>query len=170
MSGFRTTIIVTALASTLRASPAQAQGGGGPETSVVAGPAPFDLSGTGTGLAVNLGLAFRPARRLVVEPGLGFFTYRNDFHQRSHWFFPELSLQAEAQRGRLRPFIGGGGGAGVQSRVGSDRWVGTLHAVAGVRLRIGRGWGGRAELRVRAVPPFSGHTIDFGLGLVRGMI
>jgi len=149
---------------------AHAQGGPGPETSVVAGPSPYDLSGNGTGLAINAGLAFRPARALVVEPGLGFFTYRNDFGQRSHWFFPELSVQAEAGRGRLRPFVGGGGGAGVQSRVGSDRWVGTLHAVTGLRVRLGRSWGGRLELRLRGVPPFSGHTLDFGLGLVRGMI
>lgn len=141
----------------------------GPESSLVAGPSPYDLSGTGTGLAVNLGVAFRPARGFIVEPGLGFFTYRNDFGQRSHWFFPELSLQAELRAGNLRPYLGVGGGGGVQSRVGSDRWVGTLHGVAGLRLRLGRSWGLRGELRARAVPPFSGHTLDFGLGLVRGM-
>jgi len=164
---------VVALLLVLALSPlsqVQAQGGPGPETSVVAGPSPYELSGSGTGLAVNAGLAFRPARALVVEPGLGFFTYRNDFGQRSHWFFPELSLQAEVRRGGVRPFIGGGGGAGVQSRVGSDRWVGTLHAVTGLRVRIGRSWGGRTELRLRAVPPFRGYSFDFGVGLVRGML
>ena len=146
-----------------------AQGGPGPESSVMAGPSPYALSGTGTGLGVNLGIAFRPVGGLVIEPGLGFFTYRNDFKQRSHWFFPELSLQAEVRSGSLRPYVGAGGGAGVQSRVGSDRWVGTLHAVAGLRLRLGQSWGVRGELRARAVPPFSGHTLDVGIGLVRGM-
>jgi hypothetical protein len=137
---------------------------------LLAGPSPYDLSGSGTGLIVSLGLAFRPAARLLVlEPALGYFTLKNDFGQRSHWFFPELSLQAEARLGGFRPYLGGGGGAGIDARVGSDRWVGTLHVAGGLRLRIGRSWGGRAELRLRAVPPFRGHTLDFGFGLVRGM-
>jgi hypothetical protein len=149
---------------------AEAQRAPGPETSIVAGPSPYQLAKSGTGFALNAGLAFRPARRvLILEPGLGFFLFRNDFGQRSHWFFPELSIQAEAGLGSVRPFVGGGGGFGIEARIGSDRVVGTLHAIAGLRLRLGKGWGARGEVRWRGVPPGSGHTVDFGLGFMRGI-
>jgi hypothetical protein len=109
------------------------------------GPSRYELTKTGTGFAGKLTVAFRPTRILVIEPTLGYLTYRNDFGQRTHWFFPELSFQAE------------------------EHWDGTLHATGGLRLRLGRSWGGRAEIRWRAVPPWSGHAIDFGIGLARGM-
>lgn len=141
----------------------------GPESSVLLGPSRYELTKSGTGFAGKLTVAFRPTRILVIEPTLGYLTYRNDFGQRTHWFFPELSFQAEARLGRWRPYAGIGGGAGVASLVGREHWEGTLHAAGGLRLRLGRTWGGRAELRWRAVPPWSGHAIDFGFGLARGM-
>jgi hypothetical protein len=61
------------------------------------------------------------------------------------------------------------GGAGIASLVGPDRWHGTLHGMAGLRFRLSRGWGGRAQVRIRAVPPWSGHTTDFGFGLIFGV-
>ena len=142
----------------------------GPETSFLLGLSRYDLTQSGTGFAGAAGLAFRPSRRvLLLEPSLGYLTYRNDFGQRTHWLFPELSIQAELRVGILRPFIGGGGGAGVASQVGSDRWHASLHGVGGFRLRLSRSFGGRAEVRLRAVPPWSGHTIDLGFGVIRGL-
>jgi hypothetical protein len=142
----------------------------GPEWSLLIGPARYDLTSSGTGFAGQAGLAFRPVRRvLLLEPSLGYLTYRNRFGLRDHWFFPELSIQAEVRLGMLRPFVGGGAGAGVASLVGSDRWHGALHGVTGVRLHLGRDWGGRAEVRIRAVPPWSGHTTDFGFGVILGL-
>jgi hypothetical protein len=141
----------------------------GPETAFLIGPSRYDLTQSGTGLAGSAGLAFRPVQHFLLEPSLGYLTYRNEFGQRSHWFFPELSVQAELRAGVFRPFIGGGGGAGVASVVGADRWHASLHGVGGFRLRFGRSWGGRAEVRLRAVPPWSGHTIDFGFGVIRGV-
>ena len=151
---------------------AVAQQAPGPETSLILGPSDYDLStGSGTSFAVSAALAFRPTHGvLVVEPSLGYLTYHNDFHQRAHWFFPELSFQAEAAKGNLRPFIGGGGGVGIGSRVGGNRYEATLHALAGLRLRLGSGWGARVEVRLRSVHPFSGHTADVGIGVVRGIM
>jgi hypothetical protein len=146
------------------------RGAPGPETALLIGPSLYDFTGSGTGFSGLAGLAFRPTRRvLLLEPSFGYLTYRNEFGQRSHWFFPELSLQAELQLGILRPFLGGGAGAGVASAVGADRWHGSLHGVAGFRLRLSRGFGGRAEARVRMVPPWSNHTIDFSFGVIRGL-
>ena len=151
------------------AVPVWSQRSPGPESSVLVGPSRYELTKTGTGFAGKLTVAFRPTRILIIEPTLGYLTYRNDFGQRTHWFFPELSFQAEARLGRWRPYAGIGGGAGVASLVGREHWEGTLHATGGLRLRLGRNWGGRAEIRWRAVPPWSGHAIDFGFGLARGM-
>lgn len=149
---------------------AQARRPTGPESSLTAGPSPYALAERGTGFSAHAGLGFRVTRRvLILEPGLGFFIYRNPFKVRTSWFFPELSAQAELRPGGLRPFIGAGAGAGVESLPGSDRWKGTLHAVAGLRLRLGRTWGARAEVRLRGVHA-RGHTIDIGAGIFTGIM
>jgi hypothetical protein len=163
------TAVLLLLAALLPAQVESQQRVPGPVSSLLIGPSRYDLTTSGTGLAGQASLAFRLARRdLLLEPSLGYLTYRNQFGQRNHWFFPELSIQAEFRLGLLRPFAGGGAGAGVASLVGPDRWHGAFHGVAGVRLRLNRGWGGRAQVRIRAVPPGSGHTIDFGFGVVLG--
>ncbi len=85
--------------------PATAQGSGRGYVSVLVGPSPYDLAGTGTGLAVNAGLAWRPlARVLVIEPGIGFFNYRPQLAaDRVGFLMPEISVQAEARLGAVRP-------------------------------------------------------------------
>src|SRR5262249_55572848 len=145
-----------------------AQSGPGPETSLALGPAWYDLTTTGHGLAGEVSVGFRPGHPVVIEPALGYFTRRNDFGQRINWFFPEVSAELEGRWGRWRPFFGGGGGFGVETGFTSDTWKLTLHGLAGLRLRLGQSWGARADLRWRAVPPFSGHMLNLDLGLVRG--
>lgn len=140
----------------------------GPESALLIGYSRNNLSDQEDGFTGLVGLAFHVGRRVLVEPALGYLTYRNDFGQRTHWLFPELTVQGEARIGPVRPFLGIGGGAGIASRVGSDHWEGTLLGTGGLRLRLGRSWGGRAELRVRAVPPWSGHSFDFNVGIIRG--
>lgn len=156
-----------ALSASLEAQPRRR---GGPESSLTAGPSPYELSESGTGFSAHAGVGFRLTRRvLILEPGLGFFIYRNPFKVRSTWFFPELSAQAELRPAGLRPFIGAGAGAGVESLPGSDRWKGTLHAVAGLRLRLGKTWGARAEVRLRGVYA-RGRTLDIGIGAFTGIM
>lgn len=140
----------------------------GPESAILIGYSRNNLSDRDDGFTGFAGLAFPVGRRLLVEPALGYLTYRNDFGQRTHWLFPELSIQAQLRVGAVRPFLGIGGGAGIASRVGSDHWEGTLLGTGGIRLQLARGWGGRAEIRGRAVPPWSGHSFDFNLGVIRG--
>jgi hypothetical protein len=143
---------------------ALAQTGSRLTLSGLAGPSPYDLSGTGTGFAAALELSWRPTRGLVIEPGLTYFTYQSQFSEQIHYLMNELSVQGELALGRARPFLGGG--AGFASVVDEDdEVVGTLHAVGGVRVDLNRTWGVRAEIRVRAVRPWTGNTVDILFGL-----
>jgi hypothetical protein len=148
------------------AVPAFAQAGSRLALSVAAGPSPYDLSGTGTGFAAAAELSWRPVSGLVVEPGLTYFTYQSQFSERIHYLMNELSIQGELPLGRVRPFLGGGAGF---ARVVSDpeETVATLHAVGGFRVDLSQAWGARAEMRVRAVRPWTGNTVDFLFGLSR---
>ena len=48
------------------------------------------------------GLSWSPVKYLVVEPGMSFFTYKPDFvDTRQSYLFPELSIQAQAEKGAL---------------------------------------------------------------------
>lgn len=168
----RPALLALILTLALFAPRAQAQRSRGPggETAFLAGLSPYDLNGTGTGFAASIGLATRLTRRvLIIEPGIGYFTHRTQFGRRSHWLFPELSLQAEAPLGTIRPFIGGGLGAGTNSLGSPNQLKFTLHAVGGFRLRLTQDWGARAEVRIRSVDPWSGHTLDTLFGITRGV-
>jgi hypothetical protein len=136
--------------------------------SVSAGPSPYDLSGTGTGVAGALALTWRPIRGLLIEPGTTAFTYRSQFGTRFTYLLPELSIQGELRLGPVRPFFGvGAGGAFVVQ--GPRRTDPTLHATLGSRIQLGAGWGARAELRVRSVRPWAGTMSDVLLGLSRAL-
>jgi len=166
MARFRGFLVFT-LALTAGPSSAIGQGGRAPtETALILGPSPYDLSGTGTGFAANLGIAVPMLRQaLILEPSLGIFTYSSQFGNRTHWLFPELGLQAQAHLGGVRPYLGGGIGAGTEGLSGPARWQVTLHGVAGLRVHLGGRWGMRGEMRVRSVDPFHGNTVDFGVGI-----
>ncbi|MGZ8398195.1 MAG: hypothetical protein ACXWWN_04075 [Gemmatimonadales bacterium] len=143
---------------------ALAQTGSRLTLSGLAGPSPYDLSGTGTGFAAALEFNWRPTPGLVIEPGLTYFTYQSQSSEQIHYLMNELSVQGELPLGRVRPFLGGGAGfAGVVDE--NEEVVGTLHAVGGLRVDLNRSWGARAEMRVRAVRPWTGNTVDILFGL-----
>lgn len=133
---------------------------------VAAGPSPYDLSGTGTGFAGGMRAPWQAQSWLVIEPGVGFFSYSEQFGDRFTYLFPELSLQGQLHLGRARPFLGGGGGGAFV--VGGDgETVATLHGVVGTRVDMGPDWTISGELRVRAVRPWAGNTADFLFGVSR---
>ena len=143
---------------------ALAQTGSRLTLSGLAGPSPYDLSGTGTGFAAALEFNWRPMPGLVIEPGLTYFTYQSQFSERIHYLMNELSVQGELPLGRVRPFLGGGAGVAQVVEENEDL-VATLHAVGGLRVDLSRAWGARAEMRVRAVRPWTGNTVDILFGL-----
>ena len=133
--------------------------------SIAAGPSIYDLSGTGTSVAVAGQGAMELLPALVVVPGLTFFSYEAQFADRVSYLFPEVSIQAQLPHGTVRPFLGVGGGGGFVVS-GEGESAGTLHAVAGVRVQLDPRWSLRGELRVRPVDPWVGNTGDimFGVG------
>lgn len=147
-------------------TPAQAQAPGSLELSVAGGPSNYDLSGTGTALAVGAQLPWHPGRPFVVEPGVMFYTYSSQFGTRTSHLMPEVSLQVQAQLKRVLPFAGVGAGAAF-GLSGPNRIDLTLHATAGVRVELNRDWGLRGELRVRSVNPWVGTTADLLFGVSR---
>ena len=159
-----------ALALALHAAPGDAQQVIHTQASLLLGPSLYDLSGTGTGFAANLGATTRISRSaFLIEPGLGYFTYITRFGGRSQWLFPEVDFAGEASLGSLRPYLGAGVGAGFETRAGPNQVELTLHAATGVRLHLGGSWGARAEFRLRSVDPFHGNTSDVGFGITRGI-
>lgn len=135
---------------------------------LAAGPSPYDLSGTGTGTAGGAFLAWRPARGLVVEPGLPVFSYSSQFGERITLLFPELSVQGELVLGSFRPFLGGGAGAAF-ALSGPGQTAATLHAVGGARVDLSNAWALLGEMRIRAVRPWTGNTVDFLFGASRAL-
>lgn len=133
---------------------------------IAAGPSPYDLSGTGTAFAAGIRAPWQAQRWLVIEPGVGFLSYDEQFGDRITYLFPELSLQGQLHFGRARPFLGGGVGAAFVVG-GEGETVETLHGVLGTRLDMSPDWTVSGEFRVRAVKPWAGNTADFLLGLSR---
>lgn len=102
---------------------------------------------------------------VVIEPGLAFLSYKTQFG-RTDYLLPEISIQGQGYVGPVRPFLGGGiGFANITHGPNMSKL--TLHAVSGVRVRLGRGWGFRMEARARSVEPWQSHTLDFTAGLMR---
>jgi hypothetical protein len=134
-----------------------------PELSLLVGPVPYDLAGTGTGGTGRLGLGWTLAGRVVVvEPSVGVLAASGN-----NLLLPELSLEVAAGRGPLRPYLGAGAGAAWAFDGNGPAWRATLHAMLGARLALPEGWGLRAELRARSVDPWTGETVDIGVGFTR---
>jgi hypothetical protein len=160
---------------------------------LLAGPAEYDLNGTGWSWAAAARVDLPVGRMLIVEPGLGFFTYQVQTAEplfagaehrgasflavprppdaepvRSSMLLPEISLQLQYPGHRVRPYIGiGGGGAfPVQGSGGSDV---TVHGALGLRAALGHSWTLRGEGRARNISGFAANNsiVEILLGVNR---
>jgi hypothetical protein len=161
-------VVIVMLCVVLPATSGSAAAQGRLALGLAAGPSPYDLYGTGTGTSAAAFLAWRPARGLVVEPGLTVFRYHSQFGPRTTLLLPEVSAQGELVLGSFRPFLGGGAGFSLGLQGNGQRDL-TLHAVGGARFDLSSTWSMLGEMRVRAVRPWTGNTVDFLFGISRAL-
>jgi hypothetical protein len=132
---------------------------------VSAGPAQYDLSGTGTTPSAAVRALFPIHRRFAIEPSIGWLSYESQAERRRTLWFLEGQILFQRSAGRVRPFLGVGSGYAWEG--GDDTNVGTLSASVGALLGLDDAWGLRGELRIRAIDPWVGTTAEWGFGITR---
>jgi hypothetical protein len=161
-------VAVVLLSAAARPSRGEAQMRAPQVLTLGAGVTRYDFNGIDRGSSFVLTGRFdgQIGSYVLLEAGLAFMGFNNSFGSRTDYLFPEISLQAQGYLGPLRPFAGGGlGFANITHGPNISKL--TLHAVSGVRVRLGGGWGLRMEARVREVDPWNGHTLDLTAGIMR---
>jgi Outer membrane protein beta-barrel domain len=161
---------------------------------LLAGPAEYDLSGTGWSWTAAARFDLPVGRVLVVEPGVGFFTYQTqpvepvvagaqarqasllavpravsaETTNRNSFLLPEVSVQLQYPGTRIRPYlgVGAGGALAVGGARGTDV---TVHGALGVRAALGRSWTVRGEGRARNISGFEANNsiVEFLVGVNR---
>lgn len=146
-------------------APAGAQHVGRASLGIGGGYTEYDLSGTGSSFVIGVRVEYPPVKALMLEAGFTYFQYTPQLTGGAERFlFPELSVQGTIPVGQIWPYFGGG--IGFSQRISGGALTDlTLHATTGVRVRASRHWGGRGELRVRAIDPWGAVTADITAGL-----
>lgn len=129
---------------------------------VAAGPATYDLSGTGWSGVAELHVERGLTSWLRVEVGGGAFRYTTQGDSKVTMLIPDASLVVQAQ-GRVPVYLGVGGGYSVVTS-GSQPDELSLHAVAGVSYDVGSVVL-RPEVKVRTIDPWTGTIGGFTLGV-----
>ncbi len=131
--------------------------------SLVAGPAPYDLAGTGTGAIVGLRGDLRPVPYLSGQIGLSCFKYTSGGQIGYDYLLPERTLAGRMPLGRVAPYLGAGLGLSVELE-GQDDEALTLHGVVGLNVQLGRHVETVTEARLRSIDPWTGNTLDLVVG------
>lgn len=144
---------VVLLLAAVAAAPLGAQAYHGRELSVLGGASSFDASGTGTASTAAVRVA-QPlgGRWVLVEGSLAYAALDEQFSpSRTRVGVAEAQLQLQLPAGRLRPYVGLGGGVlrYLSNASGRPATPGTVSGAAGLRVRIASRIGARGELRVR---------------------
>jgi hypothetical protein len=155
-------VLVVALASI---TDTVAQTASRPTASLLVGPSPYDLSGTGTGFTIGAWIDYPVFSFLRIEGGSAYFQYTTPYGTGYRYLLPEVGFRLGAPIGPLLPYLGGGGGIAFTVS-GRDDTSWTLHAVLGLRARLAGRIGVRAEFRLRSVDPFHGNMGDVVGGVV----
>lgn len=133
-----------------------------------AGAANFDLTGSGVTPLVALRADAELTRWLVGEVGVSALRPNERFDARLTYVVPELQFQLQLRAGRVRPYLGAGGGWFYA--IGADRSrqsALSASAAAGARLDLRDvRFGLRAELRVRGIDREFSRRVAEGTGSV----
>ena len=142
----------------------------GQEATFAAGASRYDLPGsTGPGVVAALRVGSPIGLYAVFEPSVAMLRWKTMLGTNVTYLIAELGFQAQGYLGRLRPYVGSGIGISTPSRAGpgaSQNYL-ALHAAAGARFFVTRGFGIRAELRARSIRPWRGSSYDLTLGVIQ---
>ncbi len=132
--------------------------------SLVAGPAPYDLAGTGTGVIVGLRGDIRPVPYFSGQIGISYFKYTSGGQIGYDYLLPEVTVAGRMPLGRVAPYLGGGLGLSVELE-GQDDEALTLHGAVGLNVELGRHVETVTEARLRSIDPWTGNTLDLVVGM-----
>jgi hypothetical protein len=134
------------------------------------GASSYDLDGTGTAFVGGPTAFAQFGKLVIVELGVPVLDYSQDVDgfpgdasSRTRFLLPELSVRIQAPIGRVAPFLAAGGGGAIRLN-GQARGGGTLHAGAGVRVRVSSVTRLHGEVRARSIRPWTGSAVDFTIG------
>jgi hypothetical protein len=152
----------------LSAARAQAQEIPPPAAALVVGWAQYDLSGTGGTPFEALRADLPMAPWLYAELSFGTLRYTSQGGASIRHLTTEVQLQGTVPFGRLHPYLGAGAGGFFdlrKQRGGAQFARPTFSGAGGLRVTLPRGFGARAELRVRGIGKSFGATIaEWGIG------
>ena len=126
----------------------------------------YDLSGVGDTFFGAVRIEMPLSSIVLLEPGITFSRYDAQLGSKVSLLFPEMQIQLQG-RGVASPYIGMGAGPAFAFRSGWSDIQLSLSAALGLRVRIKQQWRVGGELRIRAIDPFAGTTVEWGLGVSR---
>ncbi len=135
-----------------------------PALGVAAGPASYDLSGTGTSFVIAVNAEYSPLKPVIWEARLVYFQYKSQADINYRILMPEIGVQVFIPVGSVQPYLGVGAGISTVVSGPKDTEL-TLHTAFGLRVIASRNFGLRGEIRIRSVDPWSGTIADFTGGL-----
>jgi hypothetical protein len=168
----RTSLAVLLSVGTAQSAFAQEAVRSGSRTAVdgiefVSGMMLFDLSGTGSTVPFAVRGSKALTDRLALEFGATFASPDQRFGS-SRIALPEAQVSYSWRFGRVRPFVGGGGGLSViSSEAIETRWRPTFSAGGGARIQLHDRLYAIGEMRLRGISRrFTGSTAEWlgGLG------
>jgi hypothetical protein len=134
----------------------------------------YDLSGTGKSRMIAARVE-RPLSKYVLgEVGIAYSHPLLRSGEKTHYFIPELQVQAQLPLMVIAPYLGLGGGVAWDTRdrqrsVQDTRptWDPTISVSAGTRAWLTSIFGARAELRIRGIGgEFQGSSTEWTIGAI----
>lgn len=162
--GIRVLAWMLAASIAAAAGPDPVAGQQGVALTALAGPAPYDLSGTGTAMVVGFAAELPLSAHIGIETGVRALRYRSQVGDHVSHLMPEVGLRAAAEVGSVRPYLGVGLGPSlvVEGPGGTEL---TLHGAAGARVPLSAEWALRPEARIRSIRPWVGSAAELTVGM-----
>ena len=132
---------------------------------VAAGPAQYDLSGTGWSGSAEVHVEFRLKSWLGLEAGSGVFWYRTQADRDVAMLLPEVGLRAHSD-GPIPVYVAAGVGHTLELK-NRRHDESTIFSAVGLSINLRQAWRLRPELRIRLTDFGTGGIGTYTLGFSR---